>query len=151
VDTVLYPDPQVQALFSDLALVPFKANIEDDAPLSKQFNVSWTPTFVFADGEGRAHHRAGPVSLPLAEFVPVVLASVGRARFSQGRYDDALGCFDQVVDRHAESLAAPEAMYWRGVAHYRKGDKDRLMRSWKDLSSRHPESYWAKAVTFLGK
>jgi hypothetical protein len=147
---VTYPDAKVQELLNE-SLVPVKANFAESSKLKEQYGVVWTPTLVFLDGKGRAHHKVSPASLPPDEFIPVVLAGMGRTFLSQGHYDDAVIQFDRVVDRHPNSLAAPEALYWRGVAHYRKNDKDSLMKSWKELGAKHASSFWAKATTFLGR
>ncbi len=146
----MYPDRSAQELLNE-EVIPVKVPIADSPELAKRFDVVWTPTFVFVDGEGSPRHRIAPASLPVDEFLAVTLTGVGRAYLDEGRFDDAIRRFDRVVEGHPRALAAPEAMYWRGVARYRKGEKDALSKSWKDIASKYPSSYWAKATTFLGR
>jgi tetratricopeptide repeat protein len=145
---VVYPDQRVQDLF-DEETVPLQFEFSSARELRERYDVTWTPTLVLTDADGRMHAKVVPASLPVEEFIPVVLASVGRANASMRHPDVAIAAFDRVAREYPNSLAAPESLYWRGVAYYAKSDKDAMKRSWTELGQRHPNSYWAKATTFF--
>jgi len=144
---VTYPDRRVQDLLEH-ETVPVQVNFVDDRATRRRFHAIWTPTVVIVDADGEPRRTIVPASLPSDEFVPVVLAALGRAYVSMKRPDDALRCFDRVADEHAASLAAPEALYWRGVAQHGKKDDDAMKRSWGELWNEHAQSFWGRAVTF---
>lgn len=143
-----YSDPRVQDLL-DEETAPVQVNFLESRELRVRYDVAWTPTLVLLDALGKAHQKLVPASLPPDEFLPVVRTAIGRARWSMGRPDEAIRAFDVVLARHPESLAAPEALYWRGVALHGKKADEAMKRSWTELAERFPRSYWAKATTFV--
>lgn len=145
----MYPVESVQALLNG-TFVLAKVHLEEGAALAKRFNVTWTPALLFLDGSETVHHRILPGSLPVDDFVPAIKVGLGKGQFDAQKYDAAIQTFQGVIDAHARSLAVPEALYWRGVCFYKKGDKAKLVESWKSISANHPGSFWAKAITFLG-
>jgi TolA-binding protein len=56
-----------------------------------------------------------------------------------------------VWERYPSSIAAPEALYWKGVALYHKQDKDGMLAAWKLITAKHPQSFWGQAITFVGQ
>ena len=51
----------------------------------------------------------------------------GIAYYDTGLYDDAVRLFDKAVDVVASPSDYPDAYYWRGMAHYRKGSDRRAI------------------------
>ncbi|MBI4243943.1 MAG: hypothetical protein HY606_07630 [Planctomycetes bacterium] len=76
--------------------------------------------------------------------------AVGKTRFNQRKFDDAILIFDEVITTLSGSGYAAEAMYWKGVAAYRKskGDKEVLHDLWQQLYKKYPASEWAKRVAY---
>ena len=147
---MVYPDQRVQDLLDD-ETVPLQVDFHDSRELRERYDVTWTPTFVFLDADRRMHQKIVPASLPVEEFLPVVITSLARSYASMHHPEDAIAAFDRVVREFPQSLAAPEALYWRGVAQYVKDDKNAMARSWTELARRHPQSYWARAIMFFGQ
>lgn len=128
-----------------------KVPIADHPELRRRFGAQWTPTLVLVDGDGEARHRVCPASLPPETFVPVLLAGLGRAYLAAKRPDEAIARFDRVAERHAGSIAAPEALYWKGVALYHKQDKAGMLAAWRRITAEHPGSFWGQAIAFLAE
>ena len=51
----------------------------------------------------------------------------GIAYYDTGLYDDAIRLFDKAVGVVASPADYPDAYYWRGMAHYRKGSDRRAI------------------------
>lgn len=146
----MYPDARIVALLSDHFACARVASQEQPG-LAARFNVHWTPTLLLLDAEEKTHYRIDPGSLPVEELLPALQTGLGRARFNSRRFDDATRHFDAVLAAHPRAHAAPEALYWRGVCHYKKGDREGMLRTWKQLPQDYPGSPWARAVSFLQK
>jgi hypothetical protein len=145
---VTYPDQRVQRLL-DEETAPVQVNVQEEKELLERYHVVWTPTLVLLDAEAEPHQKLVPASLSPDDFLPVVRTAIGRAHLSMKRPDDAIRAFDAVLSRHPGALAAPEALYWRGVAQHMKKDDDAMKRSWGELSERYPDSFWGRAITFV--
>ena len=51
----------------------------------------------------------------------------GIAYYDTGLYDDAIRLFDKAIDVVASPSDYPEAHYWRGMSHFRKGSHRRAI------------------------
>jgi TolA-binding protein len=61
---------------------------------------------------------------------------------------DAEQRYTQIIERHPQTAAAPEAVYWRGVTRYKKtNDHNVLGGVAKELEEKYPESVWAKKAS----
>jgi tetratricopeptide (TPR) repeat protein len=139
---VTYPDERV-ANFVNNNLIPLQ--IQTNHPtLPDQFDVKWTPTLITLDAAGNEHHR-NVGFLPPEELIPALLLGMGKTAFDQGDFPDAISIFDQVIEEHSQSDSAPEAIFFRGVALYKKdGDPKPLRAVYDRLSTDYPQSEWAK-------
>ena len=54
-DAVTYPDTKVAA-FINSSLIPLRI-ASDSQPLATDFNITWTPTLITLDVNGKEHHR----------------------------------------------------------------------------------------------
>jgi len=55
------------------------------------------------------------------------------------------------VDRFPQSDAAPEALYWARVSHYKgKGDASALGATAREFTRRYQDSSWAKKASVWG-
>jgi len=81
--------------------------------------------------------------LPKSEFRAQLELGLARIAFMDKHWADAERRYAEVSKRHPETVAAPEAVYWRGVSHY-KGTNDHtaLGEVGKELKARYPESVW---------
>lgn len=140
-----YSDERVQKFLED-HFIPLKIQCFFDHPdeLMKRFNVTWTPTLVVLDPDGREHHR-------MVGYVPVddLLAHLGLGRgkvlFDTKHLVNAIQAFKTVVELHPCAGAAPEAIFYRGVAEYKRGHDAAALRWIHDtLKGKYPESEWTR-------
>lgn len=89
--------------------------------------------------------------LPKLDFVAALENGLGRIAFVQKRYADAERWYGDVTKRFASSHAAPGALFWQAVAHYRAtNDHTALGKVAVELRSKYPASVWAsKAIPWL--
>jgi TolA-binding protein len=77
---------------------------------------------------------------------------VGLARisFMDKHWADAEQRYDQIIEQYADTAAAPEAVYWRGVSRYKRtNDHTVLGGVAEELGAKYPESVWAqKAIVW---
>src|SRR5512139_1822618 len=140
-----YSEPTV-AEFLHAQFIPVRTECFWDNPteLMRRFDVKWTPTFLVHDPGGKEHHR-------FVGYVPVddLLAhlELGRAkiRYDSDRHAEAIPFFENVLLRHPEAGAAPEAAFLRGVAGFKSThDPKELRKAFDLLVARYPQSEWAR-------
>lgn len=102
--------------------------------------------------EGRAPEAAAPAAAlsPLPSDGQVQDAAdslyrVARRALNQGEYARAARLFESVVERHPESRAAPDALYWKAMAIYHGSDGDtealrRAVRALEEQERRYPDA-----------
>ena len=78
----------------------------------------------------------------------------GRAQVAFGTKDfaGAVKLFDQLVAEYPQTERAPEALYWKAISTYRQtGNFPDAIPVFKEISSRYPQSIWArKAEPMMG-
>ena len=85
-------------------------------------------------------------------FRAQMVFSKGRTAFKNKDWDMAEKCYKAVLDRFPDSEAAPEALYYCGVAKYEKThDASNLAIAKDKLQARYPQSSWAKKASVWGK
>lgn len=115
-----------------------------------RFDAVWTPTVLLLDPDGKERVRIEGY-LPNEDFIAALEAGLGRIAFVRKNFPDAERRYNDVVTRHAGSHAAPGAMYWRAVAHYKAtNDHTVLGKVAEDLHAKYPNSVWAaKAIPWM--
>ncbi len=141
-DAVTYPDEMVMAFIQESLiplLVPF-----DALPLSKDFNIKWTPTLVTLGTDMREHHRTVGFLDPDA-FIANQTLGIGKYHFDNDRYKEALAFFEKIISGYSESDCVAEATFLRGVSLYKStGDPKPLKEAYETLSSKYPDGEWTK-------
>ena len=141
-DAVTYPDDAVTS-FMNRHLVPLRIP-SDQQPLAGEYGVTWTPALFILDREGRAHQAAVGFFNP-DEFIPWLLLGIGNMYFHQGDFTRALDNYATILTDHADSDAAPEALFQTGVARYKNsGDPKPLKDAYEQLKKVYPKSTWTK-------
>jgi len=141
-DAVTYPDARVVS-FIDENMIPFRV-LYDAEPLSKDFNIKWTPTIITLDSGGLEHHRSVGFLEPDA-LISTILLGIAKVFFDTNRFDDALINLEKILKDYPETNSAPEAIYMRGVSLYKNTDDPReLKEAYEKLRDKYPESEWAK-------
>jgi tetratricopeptide (TPR) repeat protein len=141
-DAVTYPSANVVSFLNN-ELVPVRVPF-NHKPLSVDFNVKWTPTLVTVDSEGKEHHRTVGFLSPEA-LIPSLLLGMGKAYFERGRYPQAIANLDKILTGFPDSKAAPEAVYYRGVATYKHTKQAKPLKdAYEKLMAQYPKSEWAE-------
>jgi|UniRef100_A0A7C3SLJ3 hypothetical protein len=139
---VTYPDERV-VQFVDLNFIPVQVEVSN-RELMEKYNVSWTPTILVLDAEGREHYRSVGF-LPPEVFVATFGVAKGRYYLDLGQFAEAQAMFAAVIDRGAVPEVVPEAIFFQGVAAYKQThDPKPLRAAYETLTAKYPQSEWAK-------
>lgn len=142
----MYTDERVGRFIND-NFIPGKFHIRDQQPAFERFGALWTPTLIVLDSDGKEQHRFEGF-LPAEDFLAELHLGLGRAAFAHGDYATAQKRYRAVVEHLPNSHAAPEALYWAGVARYKEtGDAGALAETANAFSSRYTDSSWAKKAS----
>ena len=110
----------------------------------KQFDIAWTPTFLIQDFGGRVHRKLVGY-IPTDDFLAELKFSKGMLFFEKERHEEAAKWFTKVIEEHTNAGVAPEAIFFLGVAEYKKThEASALRRAYDALSEKHPQSEWAR-------
>jgi hypothetical protein len=127
--------------------VPIKIHIKENPQGFERFGAQWTPTMIIADSDGTERYRFEGY-LPPEDFVAQLAVGLGKAHFARGEWLEAEERFRGVLERHADSEIAPEALYWAGVSRYKAtSDASALQETAKAFQSQYRDSSWAKRAS----
>ena len=146
----MYSDPRV-AEFVNGNAVPVRVHVKDNKDefqrLGEKYNAQWTPTVLLLDQDGNERHRVEGF-LPADEFLPQLELGAAHAAFKRHDHADAERRFRAIIDKHANSDVAAEALYWAGVSKYKaSGDASALKDTATAFADRYKESAWAKKAS----
>ena len=129
--------------FINQNFVPLEAHIKEHPAYFHRFDAVWTPTVLVLDAEGEERTR-NEGYLTREEFRAWLEMGLARIAFMHKKWDEAEKRYAQVVERYPDTAAAPEAVYWRGVSHYKAtNDHTVLGEVASTLARRYPDSVWA--------
>ncbi len=141
-DAVTYPQEKVIDFISK-NVVPLQI-AADEKPTAVDYDVTWTPSMLIIDAEGKEYHRVVGFLSP-EEIVPAILLGMGKAYFSLNKFDKALQCLEKITREHGASDAAPEALYLFGVCSYKNtNDPMPLRQAYDSLAAKYPENMWTR-------
>lgn len=121
----------------------------DNPDLSARYVATWTPTLIVLDAEGREHYRTVGY-LPAQDYIARMQLARAKTAYDLGNYAQAIQLCQEVAQQYTGTEAAPEALYWLGVAQYKStGDVAPLKEAWKTIWDKYPQSEWAKKVSFV--
>jgi hypothetical protein len=146
----VYTDDRVKELVSG-RFVPVRVHVRHNKDewqrLSAQYGVQWTPTVLVVDPDGTERHRIEGF-LPADDFLSQVELGLAHAAFKRAEYGKAEAAFRDVARKYSKTDAAPEALYWAGVAKYRSSDDPAALKETAGAVSReYPQSTWAKKAS----
>lgn len=150
----MYNNERVVRFITD-QFVPVRVHVREQADefrrLGERFGAEWTPTTLMLDGSGEERHRIEGF-LPADDFLAQLEFGLGRIAFSAKRFDDAEARFRRIVADHPASDAAPEALYWAGVARYKgTNDSAALAATAHAFETAYQDSPWAKKASVWRK
>jgi len=145
----VYSNPLVAALVTT-HFVPVRVHVTDQkdefARLGKRFSAQWTPTTVVISSDGIERYRIEGF-LPAEDFLTQLILGLGHAAFAAEQYKTAEERFRDVVDQHGFTDAAPEALYWAGVARYKATHDPNALKETAKAFEKYPDSTWAKKAS----
>ena len=99
------------------------------------------------DADGKERHRIEGY-LPRNEFFAQVKLGLARIAFLSKRWGDAEAIYEDIIQHHPVSATAAEAIYWRGVARYKRTqDHTALSAVAKEFTQRFQSSIWAEKAS----
>jgi TolA-binding protein len=95
------------------------------------------------DSDGKERWRIEGY-LPKDEFRAQLELGLARVAFMNKQWADTERRYAEILDRYPNSKAAPEALYWKGVSHYKAtNDHTVLGELPSQFREKYPESVWA--------
>jgi len=118
---------------------------------SERYGVQWTPTILVIDPSGTERHRIEGF-LPAEDLLAQLTLGLGHSAFARQQFGEAERRLREVVERFPDTEAAPEALYWAGVALYKAtNDPSALAETARAFARRYQESAWAKKASVWQK
>jgi len=127
VDNVTYLNPRVVA-FIRRHVVPVMVVSRANPAASSGDEGCRAPIVIVGDGEGGPHYRVEGFLSPV-DFIAQLGLGLGRYRFDRHEYAEAIRHFEEVADRHEDTQAAAQALFWLGVARYKQSTEPSQTRS----------------------
>lgn len=110
----------------------------------KRFDIAWTPTFLVQDSGGRVHRKLVGY-IPPDDFLAQLKFGKGMFFFEKERHEEAMKWFRRTIEEHPDTGVAPEAVFFLGVAEYKKThEASSLRRAYDTLSEKYSLSEWAR-------
>jgi hypothetical protein len=123
--------------------VPLAAHIKEHPAYFHRFDALWTPSVLILDPNGEERYRIEGY-LPVAEFRAQLEMGLARVAFMSKDFADAERRYAAVLDRYANTKAAPEALYWKGVSHYKATNDHTVLGELPGMfRQQYPDSIWA--------
>jgi hypothetical protein len=123
--------------------VPLEAHIKEHPAYFHRFDVPWTPTVLILDSKGVERHRIEGY-LPMEEFRSQLELGLARVAFMNKDWADAERRYTDVLARYPDSKSAPEALYWKGISHYKATNDHTVLGELPELfRQQYPDSIWA--------
>jgi hypothetical protein len=142
-DATSYADARVLE-FIERNCVPMRVCVRENRRLAEEYFVSWTPTVILADSDGRAHYDLVG-HYPAEEFLAHLSLGVGKYHLNHRHYDEAAERLEEVAECFAGTEAGAEALYWLGVVRYQSQRSIiRQRATWQQLAIEYPTSKWTK-------
>ncbi len=120
--------------------MPLEAHIKEHPAYFHRFDALWTPTVLILDPNGKERYRIEGY-LPVEEFRAQLELALARVAFMSKDWKDAERRYTEVVERYPDSKTAPEALYWKGVSHYKVTNDHTVLGELPELfRQKYPDS-----------
>jgi tol-pal system protein YbgF len=117
------------------------ADVVADVPLPVDDSDDGGSVTIRMNGDSRPTVDVSADDDPLAALSSASdLYAWGQARLKEGRHQEAIAAFEDVLGRFPSHDLADNAMYWIGWAHQQKGDHRLAIAAWQKLPARFPKS-----------
>ena len=82
--------------------------------------------------------------LPNQEFRAQLEMGLARIAFMNKDWAAAEARYSRLLDLYPKSKAAPEALYWKGVSHYKATNDHTVLGTMpQEFKEKYPDSIWA--------
>ena len=123
--------------------MPLEAHIKEHPAYFHRFDAAWTPAVVILDSKGVERYRIEGY-LPRDEFRAQLEMALARVTFMSKDFATAEQKYAAVLDKYPNSKAAPEALYWKGVSHYKATNDHTILSELPgQFEQKYPDSIWA--------
>ena len=124
--------------------MPLEAHIKEHPAYFHRFDSVWTPTVLILDSNGVERFRLEGY-LPKDEFRAWLELGLARVAFMSKNFAEAERRYTEVLERYPESQSAPEALYWKGVSHYKTTNDHTVLGELPgQFQEKYPDSVWAQ-------
>jgi hypothetical protein len=143
---VTYPDAEVIELLNE-RVIPTKLDLTGRSPeileVLRAYRLLWAPGFVMLNPTGQEIRRWLGYQPP-RDFLAEIRVALAKVDYLHKRFDRSFRGFRDVADMDPPAPVSAEAVYWAGVAAYRRdgADLEFLRVYWRELQQRFPESRW---------
>ena len=95
------------------------------------------------DPNGKERYRIEGY-LPKDEFRAQLELALARVAFMSKEWAEAERRYAEVLERYPDSKSAPEALYWKGVSHYKATNDHTVLGDLPgQFQEKYPDSAWA--------
>ena len=123
--------------------MPLESHIKEHPAYFHRFDALWTPSVIILDSNGKERFRIEGY-LPKDEFRAQLELALARVAFMSKKWADAERRYGEVLERYPQSKAAPEALYWKGVSHYKATNDHTVLGELPgQFEEKYPDSAWA--------
>jgi hypothetical protein len=145
---VTYPHEEVKrALHEHFVSLRVNEYSKDPAAVAvlRAYRLLWSPGFIFLDAHGNELRRLVGY-LPPEDFLAELHFVLGMVAMLQTKYAESFDEFRVAADRYPQAPVCAEALYWAGIAAFRRdGRKIEVVRQhWEEIRRRFPQSIWWK-------
>lgn len=145
----MYPNPRV-ADFIENNFIPVRFHIKQHPTMWHRFGIRWTPTILVLSPDGKEQFRIEGF-LPADEFLGQLHLALGFWDVSRKDWQAAEEQFETAANDFPHTDAAPEGLYWAGIARYSASHNgEELKKLGQMFKTRYPESSWAKRASIWG-
>ena len=134
--------------------IPVRINSQKQGEVFKKYLVSWTPTVLVLDAEGREHGRFSGF-LPPQELCARMILDGAKTVMTLENFSLAIKCFDDIVEKYQGTFAVPEAIFYSTAAKYLSSHEPNVLKEGLLLLRKNfPDSEWtlrAKPYELIGK
>lgn len=82
--------------------------------------------------------------LPKHEFRAQLELALARVAFMNKKWAEAERRYAEVLEKYSETKSAPEALYWKGVSHYKATNDHTILGELPALfQEKYPDSIWS--------
>ena len=132
--------------------IPVKIHIKEQPAVFQRYGAQWTPTLIVLDPAlaGTERYRFEGF-LPADDFLAQLEMGLARVAFERGSWADAEERFRRITREYPNTDAAPESLYWAGVARYKAtDDAGALAETARQFERAYTDTSWAKRASVWG-